>query len=238
MKPTFDAYMPELFKHEGGYMDHPRDPGGATNLGITLKTLSDWRGRAVSKHEVRTLKKAEATEIYRANYWNKISGDSLAAGPDAALFDVAVNSGVGRARQWAPLAKGNDAVADVKVICARRRSFFRSLKTFDVFGKGWMRRVNSVEAWCIAWAVKVQGGDVKAVLQGEAAGAKKVAKKQQDAAVTGTVVTGGGGAVADVNWIAIAVVAVPIAIGLGWLIYNAVANRGRAEALEQEAANV
>lgn len=240
MRETFPAFMPQLFKHEGGYIDHPRDPGGATNLGITLATLRNWRGKPVSKADVRALTKDEATAIYRKEYWDRIGGDGLLAGPDAALFDVAVNSGVGRARQWAPLLQGKSATDGVKAICARRRAFFRSLSTFDVFGKGWMRRVAEVEAWSLAWAVRWQGGAVKPVLEQEAS----KAKKQSNAAGGGAVATGGGAvaapqaeAVASANWLAIAAVGVPVAILFGFLIYQAVMQSARAKAMK-EAANV
>ena len=238
MRATREAFMPELYKHEGGYVDHPRDPGGATNFGITLATLREWRGRPVTKDDVRTMQRSEADAIYHANYWNRIDGDSLLAGPDAALFDVAVNSGVGRARQWKSLLAGKNAVDGVKAVCARRRSFFRSLSTFDVFGKGWMRRVNSVEAWSLAWAVRWQGGAVKPVLEQEASRAKK----QSNANAGGAAATGGGvvaapqaDAVAGANWLAIAAVGVPIAILLGFLIYQAVMQADRARAMNAKA---
>ncbi len=235
MKQTFDQFLSQLFKHEGGYVDHPRDPGGATNLGITLATLSRWRGCTVSKAEVRALRKDEAAAIYRAEYWNKIDADSLRAGPDAALFDVAVNSGVGRARQWKPLALGNDAVAAVKAVCARRRAFFRSLRTFDVFGKGWMRRVNEVEAWSIAWAVKVQGGNVRATLDNEAKASDRKATTAGTAAGTG----GAGTAAtapqaAQIDWITLFAVGIPIGLALAWLVYVTIANLSRASAMKEQ----
>ena len=238
MRATREAFMPELYKHEGGYVDHPRDPGGATNFGITLATLREWRGRPVTKDDVRTMQRSEADAIYHAHYWNRIDGDSLLAGPDAALFDVAVNSGVGRARQWKSLLAGKNAVDGVKAVCARRRSFFRSLSTFDVFGKGWMRRVNAVEAWSLAWAARWQGEAVKPVLEQEASRAKK----QSNAAGGGAVATGGGvvaapqaDAVASANWLAIAAVGLPIAILLGFLIYQTVMQADRARAMNAKA---
>lgn len=240
MKSTFQAYFPHLLKHEGGYSDHARDPGGATNLGITLKTLSAWRGRPVSKAEVRALSQAEAENIYRAWYWNKIDGDLLPAGPDAALFDVAVNSGVGRAKAWLPLISGKGPVDAVKAVCARRRAFFRSLSTFSTFGKGWMRRVNEVEAWCIAWAVKTAGGDVKGRLQAEAADSKDVAQKATGTAATGA--AGGGGVAtmqADkIDWVTLLAIGVPVLLAIAVLVWLAVAHSSRAEAMKEMAENV
>jgi len=236
MRATLEAFMPTLYKHEGGYSDHKRDPGGATNFGITLATLREWRGRPVTKDDVRTMQRSEADAIYHAHYWNRIDGDSLLAGPDAALFDVAVNSGVGRARQWKSLLAGKNAVDGVKAVCARRRSFFRSLSTFDVFGKGWMRRVNAVEAWSLAWAVRWQGGAVKPVLEQEAS----KAKRQSNANGGGAVATAGGvvaapqaDAVASANWLVIVAVGVPVLLLLGFLIYQAVMQADRAKAMKE-----
>lgn len=152
MKDTFAAYFPELLKHEGGYVDHPSDPGGATNMGITIATLREWRGKAVTKQDVKRLTRTEAMAIYRARYWNVIDGDNLRLGVDALAFDIAVNHGVGRWRQWEAIAQELPAYMAVKAICDRRRKFYRSLKTFPTFGTGWMRRANEVEAWAMAKA--------------------------------------------------------------------------------------
>jgi lysozyme family protein len=240
MRETFPAYMPQLFKHEGGYVDHPRDPGGATNLGITLATLREWRGRPVTKQDVMDLTRNEAEAIYKDRYWNRIGGDGLFAGPDAMLFDVAVNSGVGRARQWMPLIQGKNAVDGAKAIGARRRAFFRSLRTFDVFGKGWMRRVNEVEAWSLAWALRWQGKPVAPVLEKEA----EHSRRNSQAAGGGAVATGSGAvaapqaeATAGLDWIALSAIGVPLALLFAFLIYQALMQGARAKAMK-EAANV
>ncbi|MBN8532463.1 MAG: glycoside hydrolase family 108 protein [Rhizobiales bacterium] len=240
MRATLPAFMPELFKHEGGYVDHPRDPGGATNLGITIETLRAWRKAPVSKADVKALSKAEATEIYRERYWNAIRADHIPAGPDAMLFDVAVNSGVGRARQWHPLVADRNPVDAVKAIGARRRAFFRSLPAFAVFGKGWMRRVNSVEAWSLAWAVRHQGGSVPVALRTEAV----QAKRQAQAATGGAAATGSGmvaapqvEAVSQIDWLVLGAVGAPFALLFGFLIFQAVMQAHRAKAM-LEAADV
>ncbi|MGL5447078.1 MAG: glycoside hydrolase family 108 protein [Rhabdaerophilum sp.] len=159
---NFDAALKHVLRHEGGYADHPSDPGGATMMGITRATLADWRGRSVSKDEVRALSRAEVAEIYRARYWNAVSGDALPAGLDLVLFDYAVNSGPGRAvrtlqgllgvaadgllgpRTIAAL-DGQAMPSLIQDICNARRNFLRNLSTAPVFGRGWMRRVDSIE---------------------------------------------------------------------------------------------
>ena len=100
-RTRFEICLDEVLRHEGGYADHPSDPGGATNMGITHKTLARWRKVSpwwkLSKAEVKALGREEAARIYRASYWNRVNANSLPAGLDLAVFDFAVNSGPDRA---------------------------------------------------------------------------------------------------------------------------------------------
>lgn len=158
----FARCVAEVLKHEGGYVDHPRDPGGATNRGITHLTLADWRGQPVTKADVQALTEKEAREIYRARFWNAIQGDRLPAGVDLAVFDFAVNSGPARAarvlqRQLGVPADGVigpqtlaavgkvDAARLASGLCRARLAWMRGLPTWDAFGKGWTARVVDVE---------------------------------------------------------------------------------------------
>lgn len=166
---NFERSLAAVLQHEGGYADHPRDPGGATNLGITRATLARWRGRAVSKAEVRALTRSEASDIYRALYWDKIAGDALPAGLDFAVFDYCVNSGARRAARTLQAVAGTHADGRIGKItltvvalratdrlivdyCRRRLSFLESLSTFSVFGRGWRRRVRETEALALRMA--------------------------------------------------------------------------------------
>ena len=156
-------------KHEGGYVDHPADPGGATNLGVTIGTLSDWLGRKASKMEVRALTKASVAPIYKRNYWDKMRGDDLPMGVDYAVYDFGVNSGPRRGVMALQRAIGvaDDGVIGpitldrlaaknpedvVRKICADRMSFLRKLNTWRTFGKGWTRRVDGVLAEALTMA--------------------------------------------------------------------------------------
>ena len=101
MQSSFGAALAFVLRQEGGYSDNPADPGGATNLGITRRTLAGWRKVSpwwnLPKTAVQALSAAEAGEIYRALYWSPVAGDDLPAGLDLAVFDFAVNSGPDRA---------------------------------------------------------------------------------------------------------------------------------------------
>lgn len=164
---NFERALALALVHEGGYVDHPADPGGATNLGVTIGTLSDWLGRPASKAEVRALTKAAVAPIYRKNYWDRVRGDELPAGVDYCVFDFAVNSGPGRAipslqraigvaddGKVGPVtlaaAREKLAAQTIERICADRLAFLKRLKTWGTFGKGWSRRVEGVRAEAIA----------------------------------------------------------------------------------------
>ncbi|MBN9344716.1 MAG: glycoside hydrolase family 108 protein [Devosia sp.] len=173
----FARCLDHVLLYEGGYADHPRDPGGATNMGITRKTLARWRSVSpwwkLPKAEVKALGRTEAGRIYDAAYWQRVHGAELPAGLDLALFDYAVNSGPARAITalqallkvradgWiGPLTlgalKARIAAAGVSgiivALCDGRLGFLQRLATFAVFGRGWNRRVAAIHAAALAMA--------------------------------------------------------------------------------------
>ena len=150
----FSEAVERVLAHEGGFVDHPSDPGGATNFGITERVA---RARGYKGH-MRDLPRQTAIEIYRAQYWAPVQGDKL---PDAIAFqvmDAAVNHGVGNAARWLQRAAGvaEDGVIGPVTLAAVRNAdpadlvlrfnatrldFYASLSTFSTFGRGWTRRV-------------------------------------------------------------------------------------------------
>lgn len=169
MRDNFQACFDRLMKSEGGYVDHPKDPGGATNLGVTQATLSTWRRQPATKTDVRNLTRVEAAEIYRARYWSAVRGDDLPAGVDYAVFDYAVNSGPGAAIKALQRALGVTAdgalgpatlaaarqaqpAALVRAIGRERLGLLQRLTTWATFGKGWGRRCKEVEVAACAMA--------------------------------------------------------------------------------------
>lgn len=167
--PSFERAITHVLKSEGGYVDHPQDPGGATNRGITLATLSIWRGRKVTKAEVKALTEAEAKAIYRKNYWDVVRGDALPAGLDLAVFDFGVNSGTQRAAKYLQgvvgvrqdgvigpatlkAVTGRDTAETIRGLSRARLDFLSRLATWPVFGKGWRHRVLAVEQEALAMA--------------------------------------------------------------------------------------
>lgn len=163
MKDNFSKVMPWVFQEEGGYVDHPKDPGGATNLGITHRTLGAWRGKPVTKQDVKNLKRPEAEKIYRSEYWNPIRGDDLPSGLDYAVLDYGINSGPSRAVRDLQRVLGvtQDGIIGAQTLAAiktknisslinaymdRRLTFLKGLKGWSTFGKGWSARVSRVRA--------------------------------------------------------------------------------------------
>jgi lysozyme family protein len=154
---------------EGGWSDHPRDPGGKTNWGITQATLSAYRGRPATADEIRKLTKAEAKQIYAANYWRRVGADQLPPGVDLCIYDFGVNSGPSRAIKSLQAALGlkpdgwvgeitvaaagrTDARALINKLCDRRLAFLKALPTWDAFGKGWGNRVADIRRQALRMA--------------------------------------------------------------------------------------
>lgn len=170
MKHNFETSLGLVLRHEGGYADHPADPGGKTMNGITERVYHNWlrsSGRPV--RPVRDITETEVAAIYRDQYWNAISADRLPSGIDYALFDFAVNSGPARAVKSAQRILGSepdgivgvntlaaarkaDASATISALSAARRKFVRSLRTYGTFGRGWDRRIDEVEAKALVMA--------------------------------------------------------------------------------------
>ena len=146
-----------LLDHEGGYVNHPSDPGGETNLGVTRAVYEQYAGRQVMDGEMEGLTHDDVYPIYRENYWNRVRGDDLPSGVDWSVFDWGVNSGTSRAAKALQRIAGVEqdggigpmtlqAVLEVEPaeiveqMHHMRDGFYRSLSTFDTFGRGWTRR--------------------------------------------------------------------------------------------------
>jgi len=158
MEANFFKSLEMVLKHEGGFVDHPEDPGGATNKGITHKTYSDFLGRPLEDvSELKNIPDEHVQQIYKDGYWNRVKADQLSSGVDFCVFDWAVNSGPGRAAkalQKAVMVTQDGAIGPmtlaaveeelpeevIEKITKEREEFYRSLRTFDTFGKGWLRR--------------------------------------------------------------------------------------------------
>lgn len=233
MKDNFSACLAFVLKQEGGYVDNPKDPGGATLNGVTQGSYDLWRrSRGLPLMPVRQMEAAERDLIYRTRYWDLINGDTLAKGVDLAVMDPAVNSGVSRAKAWLAASIGGADIDTIKRICAKRLSFLNGLGTFKVFGKGWTRRVADVEATALKMAA---GALSPGVLRQEATKAAKAASTSKKTA-GGAAASGATLPAAPVDHHLLIALGVAVAlIILALAIYRAHVNATRAEALKAAA---
>jgi len=162
VKENFPQCFALVLKNEGGYVDNPSDPGGATNLGCTKATWEAWVGHPVTKDDIKALTPNDVMPLYKAKYWDTIKGDDLPEGVDYAVFDYAINSGPSRAAKalqslLSVTIDGQIGAATLRAletsnprevataVCEARLAFLQSLSTYATFGKGWSRRVSEVE---------------------------------------------------------------------------------------------
>lgn len=143
-----------VLEHEGGFVDHPDDPGGATNFGITERTARSFGYTG----DMRELPLEVAVDIYKRLYWDTISADEMPFAVAFQVFDGAVNHGISRSVMWlqeivsatpdgvvGPQTLNlinSDSESDIVFLYnSERIQFYTGLKTFNAFGRGWMRRI-------------------------------------------------------------------------------------------------
>jgi lysozyme family protein len=164
MNSNFEKCLEMLLVHEGGFVNHELDPGGMTNLGVTKKVWEEWVGHDVTEKEMRSLTPTMVAPLYKRKYWDACHADELISGLDYCVFDVSVNSGVGRAVKLLQSSVGatpdggygsitaalvkeaeKDPTRIIELFSAKRLEFLQSLKAFPTFGKGWSRRTAEVK---------------------------------------------------------------------------------------------
>lgn len=156
---NWEKCLEAILHHEGGYVNHPKDPGGETNLGVTKRVYEEWGGTK----DMKDLEVEDVEPIYKKNYWDRVKAESLPGGLDLCVFDFGVNAGTGRAAKYLQTMIGT--VADggigpntlkalanyvesegveqtIKKYQAARQEYYESLSTFETFGRGWTRRVD------------------------------------------------------------------------------------------------
>jgi lysozyme family protein len=160
MTKNFRDCLELVLKHEGGFVNHPKDPGGMTNLGVTKKVWEDWIGHEADEKAMRALTPAIVAPMYEMKYWRTSYCEKLPRGLSLLVFSMAVNAGAGRSVKLLQdaigvvadgvigpntMAKINEANVEVLIdkFSEARTSFYKGLKTFPVFGKGWLSRTES-----------------------------------------------------------------------------------------------
>jgi len=158
MQKNYDKCLKAILHHEGGYVNHPKDPGGETNLGVTKRVYEEFGGAK----DMKDLTVEDVAPIYKKGYWDKMKGDDLPSGLDLCVFDFGVNAGPGRSAKYlqtmiGTVADGGIGPNTLKAVAnyveevgleqavenfqEARQGYYEKLSTFDTFGKGWTRRV-------------------------------------------------------------------------------------------------
>lgn len=163
MKDNWNRSFQLMLKSEGGYANHPSDPGGRTNLGVTQAVWENWVGHTVTEKEMRALTPEKVEPLYKRKFWDACRCDDLPSGVDYLVFDMAVNAGVGRSAKLLQrvldvaqdgaigpitlaVAEHKGALTIIEEFSKVREEFYRSLPTFGTFGNGWLNRVEHSKA--------------------------------------------------------------------------------------------
>lgn len=166
-QPSFER----LIETEGGFTNDQRDQGnhlpdgreGSTNLGVTQKNWEAYVGHKVTQDDMRNLTPSDVNPFYKKLYWDSVRGDDLPSGVDYAVFDFGVNSGAVRAIEFLQRVVGvttdgilgpdtlsavnaMDASAICDQICDDRLAYLKNLDNWDIYGKGWINRVEAVKS--------------------------------------------------------------------------------------------
>lgn len=174
MTENFEDALHHLLKSEGGFTNDRRDPGnslpdgraGCTMLGVTQATWESYVGKRVTQEKMQQLTPEDVAPIYRKKYWDVVRGDELPSGLDYLMFDFAVNAGPGRAIKVMQSALGvtvdgvigritmkaiqdADPVRLIEIFSDAKEEYYRSLKTFETFGKGWTNRIADVKKYAV-----------------------------------------------------------------------------------------
>ena len=157
---SFKECLDLVLKSEGGWVNHSSDPGGETNLGVTKRVWQEYVGHPVDS--LKKLTKEDVAPLYEQKYWRPCYGEVLPRGLDFVVFSMAVNAGPGRSVKLLQSSLGclSDGIigsrtrelisaSNITTLIAKfseaRRHYYESLKTFPIFGKGWLSRVDHEE---------------------------------------------------------------------------------------------
>ena len=167
MQNNFKECLDLVLKSEGGWVNNSADPGGETNLGVTKRVWEEYVGHPVTT--MKNLTPADVAPLYEQKYWRPCYGEVLPRGLDFVTFSMGVNSGPGRSIKLlqsaigcvpdgviGPATRGlisnSNSATFITKFSEARREYYRTLKTFAIFGKGWLNRVDHEEATALNMA--------------------------------------------------------------------------------------
>ena len=161
MQGNYQTCLDLVLKSEGGWVNNPSDPGGETNLGVTKRVWEEYVGHPVES--LKKLTKEDVAPLYEQKYWRPCYGEVLPRGLDLLSFSMGVNAGTGRSvkllqsslgcvpdgvigPKTRELISASNSATLIAKFSETRREYYRSLKTFPIFGKGWLARVDREES--------------------------------------------------------------------------------------------
>ena len=161
MQGNYQTCLDLVLKSEGGWVNNPSDPGGETNLGVTKRVWEEYVGHPVES--LKKLTKEDVAPLYEQKYWRPCYGEVLPRGLDLLSFSMGVNAGTGRSvkllqsslgcvpdgvigPKTRELISASNSATLIAKFSETRREYYRSLKTFPIFGKGWLNRVDREES--------------------------------------------------------------------------------------------
>jgi len=167
MANNFKECLELLLKSEGGWVNHPSDPGGETNLGVTKRVWEEYVGHPVES--LKKLTKDDVAPLYELKYWRPCYCEVLPRGLDFVVFSMGVNAGTGRSikllqqsigcvpdgvigPKTRDLISSSNGATLIAKFSETRREYYNSLKTFPIFGKGWLARVDREEQEALGMA--------------------------------------------------------------------------------------
>jgi len=183
MKDNYTKCLTMVLEHEGKFSDHPSDSGGATMKGVTLNVFRAFYGDDKTVEDLKNITQSQLSHIYKIGYWNKCQCDSLPSGIDYAVFDAAIMSGPHRSVKWLQEVVDTvpDGIVGIKTITATKRlkpqvvaselvqkrlDFLEKLSNYDVFGRGWRRRVRTVSRVAQSMSICCSKTDMDAIAKG------------------------------------------------------------------------
>lgn len=226
MESSFPIAHRHVLSYEGGYCNHPADPGGVTLDGVTQVRYDEYRRskglptrRLTPQMSGTHAWTAERDDIYRSGYWLPPKCGQLPAGVDAAIYDYSVNSGIGRSRKVLQRLVGvpNDGVIGpltlaavgkrdpkqlVNAICDERLAFLQRLRTWPTFGRGWGARVTDVRSYATALAAGAALERPTTMSQPQAKGEVPEPKAAKTAVKTGAPAGGAAAGGSFWDWVA------------------------------------
>jgi len=157
---SFKECLDLVLKSEGGWVNNPNDPGGETNLGVTKRVWEEYVGHPVTT--MKNLTPELVAPLYEQKYWRPCYAEVLPRGLNFIVFSMAVNAGPGRSvkllqqsigcvsdgvigRRTRELISASNSATLIAKFSEVRREYYRSLKTFPIFGRGWLSRVDAEE---------------------------------------------------------------------------------------------